>query len=99
MRLWVDLIEINEKERQAVETELKQLLVTPSELSDIEASARFFEDEDDLHIHSFFIIKITMNILVIRRLLSLFVMAVYIHYGIVICRIFVYIVYVQEVKS
>ncbi len=37
-----------------METELKQLLVNPSELSDIEASARFFEDEDDLHIHSFF---------------------------------------------
>ncbi|MGP1956548.1 MAG: magnesium/cobalt transporter CorA [Arsenophonus sp. NC-PE1-MAG3] len=52
--VWVDLMEPNEKERQAVETELKQLLVTPSELTDIEASARFFEDEDGLHIHSFF---------------------------------------------
>jgi len=52
--VWIDLMEPDEKERQTVQTELKQLLVTPSELSDIEASARFFEDEDGLHIHSFF---------------------------------------------
>ncbi|WGO83754.1 magnesium/cobalt transporter CorA [Arsenophonus apicola] len=52
--VWVDLMEPDEKERQTVQTELKQLLVTPSELTDIEASARFFEDEDGLHIHSFF---------------------------------------------
>ncbi|MDT9587077.1 MAG: magnesium/cobalt transporter CorA [Candidatus Arsenophonus melophagi] len=52
--IWVDLMEPNEQERQIVRTELKQLLVTPSELTDIEASARFFEDEDGLHIHSFF---------------------------------------------
>nr|BET44914.1 MAG: magnesium/cobalt transporter CorA [Candidatus Aschnera chinzeii] len=52
--IWIDLIELNEQERNTVQTELKQLLVTPSELSDIEASARFFEDHDGLHIHSFF---------------------------------------------
>lgn len=52
--VWVDLMAPDEKERQTVQTELKQLLVTPSELTDIEASARFFEDEDGLHIHSFF---------------------------------------------
>lgn len=52
--VWIDLMEPDEKERQTVQAELKQLLVTPSELTDIEASARFFEDEDGLHIHSFF---------------------------------------------
>ncbi|HGJ5884804.1 magnesium/cobalt transporter CorA [Arsenophonus sp.] len=52
--VWVDLMKPDEQERQTVQTELKQLLVTPSELTDIEASARFFEDEDGLHIHSFF---------------------------------------------
>ncbi|AMA65149.1 Magnesium transport protein CorA [Candidatus Arsenophonus lipoptenae] len=52
--IWIDLMELDEKERQKVQTELKQLLVTPSELTDIEASARFFEDEYGLHIHSFF---------------------------------------------
>ncbi|VEA79762.1 magnesium and cobalt transport protein [Salmonella enterica subsp. arizonae] len=31
-----------------------QSLATRPELEDIEASARFFEDEDGLHIHSFF---------------------------------------------
>nr|MDQ6119758.1 hypothetical protein [Klebsiella pneumoniae subsp. pneumoniae] len=30
---------------------------TRPELEDIEASARFFEDEDGLHIHSFFFLK------------------------------------------
>lgn len=39
--VWVDLMEPDEKERETVQTELKQLLVTPSELTDIEASARF----------------------------------------------------------
>ena len=34
--------------------ELGQSLATRPELEDIEASARFFEDDDGLHIHSFF---------------------------------------------
>lgn len=52
--LWVDLIEPNEEERDRVQLELGQELATRPELEDIEASARFFEDEDGLHIHSFF---------------------------------------------
>ncbi|PSV26143.1 MULTISPECIES: magnesium/cobalt transporter CorA [unclassified Photobacterium] len=52
--LWVDLIEPNEEERDRVQIELGQELATRPELEDIEASARFFEDEDGLHIHSFF---------------------------------------------
>ncbi|EAR57365.1 magnesium and cobalt transport protein [Photobacterium sp. SKA34] len=52
--LWVDLIEPNEEERVRVQLELGQELATRPELEDIEASARFFEDEDGLHIHSFF---------------------------------------------
>ncbi len=40
--------------RSRVQTELGQNLATRPELEDIEASARFFEDEDGLHIHSFF---------------------------------------------
>lgn len=52
--VWVDLIEPEENERQRVQTELGQVLATRPELEDIEASARFFEDEDGLHIHSFF---------------------------------------------
>ncbi len=52
--VWVDLIEPEEGERNRVQSELGQSLATRPELEDIEASARFFEDEDGLHIHSFF---------------------------------------------
>ncbi|BEN13720.1 magnesium transport protein CorA [Serratia marcescens] len=52
--LWVDLVEPEEGERERVQNELGQSLATRPELDDIEASARFFEDEDGLHIHSFF---------------------------------------------
>ncbi|MEG3128894.1 magnesium/cobalt transporter CorA [Pantoea cypripedii] len=52
--VWVDLIEPDEVERDLVQSELGQSLATRPELEDIEASARFFEDEDGLHIHSFF---------------------------------------------
>ena len=52
--LWVDLVEPEEGERERVQNELGQSLATRPELDDIEASARFFEDDDGLHIHSFF---------------------------------------------
>ncbi|MGL9773687.1 MAG: magnesium/cobalt transporter CorA [Sodalis sp. (in: enterobacteria)] len=52
--VWVDLIEPGDDERKRVQHELGQSLATRLELEDIEASARFFEDEDGLHIHSFF---------------------------------------------
>lgn len=52
--VWVDLIEPGDDEREQVQHELGQSLATRLELEDIEASARFFEDEDGLHIHSFF---------------------------------------------
>lgn len=52
--LWLDLIEPNEQERELLTTRLGQELAERPELHDIEASARFFEDEDGLHIHSLF---------------------------------------------
>ena len=52
--VWIDLIEPEEQEREYVQEQLGQSLATRPELEDIEASARFFEDEDGLHIHSFF---------------------------------------------
>ncbi|WP_313449563.1 magnesium/cobalt transporter CorA [Pseudescherichia sp.] len=52
--VWVDLVEPDDDERNRVQTDLGQSLATRPELEDIEASARFFEDEDGLHIHSFF---------------------------------------------
>ncbi|MBS0849918.1 magnesium/cobalt transporter CorA [Citrobacter sp. JGM124] len=57
--LWVDLVEPEETERERVQTELGQSLATRPELEDIESSARFFEDEDGLHIHSFFFFEDT----------------------------------------
>ena len=51
--VWVDLVEPDDDERLRVQSELGQSLATRPELEDIEASARFFEDEDGLHIHSF----------------------------------------------
>lgn len=52
--LWVDLVEPDDSDRELVREELGQSLATSPELDDIEASARFFEDEDGLHIHSLF---------------------------------------------
>lgn len=52
--VWVDLVEPEDEERELVQNRLGQSLATRPELEDIEASARFFEDEDGLHIHSFF---------------------------------------------
>ncbi|MGL9769402.1 MAG: magnesium/cobalt transporter CorA [Sodalis sp. (in: enterobacteria)] len=52
--VWVDLIDPGDGERERVQHELGQSLATRLELEDIEASARFFEDEDGLHVHSFF---------------------------------------------
>ncbi len=52
--LWIDLMEPGDHERERVHLELGQELATRPELDDIEASARFFEDDDGLHVHSFF---------------------------------------------
>lgn len=52
--VWIDLIEPSEEEREVLQEGLEQNLASFLELEDIEASARFFEDEDGLHLHSFF---------------------------------------------
>ncbi|WWO99396.1 MAG: magnesium/cobalt transporter CorA [Candidatus Dasytiphilus stammeri] len=52
--IWVDLMEPEFKEREKIQKILGQSLATSPDLEDIEASARFFEDEHGLHIHSFF---------------------------------------------
>ncbi len=52
--VWIDLVEPDDDERLRVQSELGQSPATRPELEDIEASARFFEDDDGLHIHSFF---------------------------------------------
>lgn len=52
--IWLDLLEPTGEEREMLQEGLGQSLASFLELEDIEASARFFEDEDGLHLHSFF---------------------------------------------
>ncbi|KGQ30783.1 magnesium transporter CorA [Gallibacterium genomosp. 2] len=52
--IWIDLLEPTAEEREMLQKGLGQSLASYLELEDIEASARFFEDEDGLHLHSFF---------------------------------------------
>lgn len=52
--IWIDLIDPSDEERGVLEHRLDQTLAEEHELEDLEASARFFEDEDGLHLHSFF---------------------------------------------
>ncbi|PHI40284.1 magnesium and cobalt transport protein CorA [Actinobacillus succinogenes] len=52
--IWLDLLEPTLAEREELQEGLGQSLASFLELEDIEASARFFEDEDGLHLHSFF---------------------------------------------
>jgi len=53
--LWVDMVDPSEEERAWVETAYQFELPEEEEINDIEASARFYEDEDGSHIHSFFL--------------------------------------------
>lgn len=52
--IWIDLIDPTDDERSVLKLGLDQTLAEEHELEDLEASARFFEDEDGLHLHSFF---------------------------------------------
>jgi magnesium transporter len=52
--IWVDLLDPTDEERMVLERRLDQTLAEEHELEDLESSARFFEDEDGLHLHSFF---------------------------------------------
>ncbi len=52
--IWIDLLEPTHEERDILQESLGQSLASRWELEDIEASARFFEDEDGLHLHSYF---------------------------------------------
>ncbi|MFC6276595.1 magnesium/cobalt transporter CorA [Psittacicella hinzii] len=52
--IWIDLIDASENDRHFIEQTLNINFASKLELEDIEASARFFEDEYGLHLHSFF---------------------------------------------
>ena len=55
---WIDLVKPTDEERQRVEASYRQHLPEPHEVEEIEASARFFEDDAGLHLHSYFFHKI-----------------------------------------
>lgn len=52
--VWIDLVEPEEHERGQLQHTLGQNLASRPNLEEIEATARFFEDNDGLHIHSLF---------------------------------------------
>ena len=76
--IWLDLLEPTGEEREMLQEGLGQSLASFLELEDIEASARFFEDEDGLHLHSFFYCEDEEKLRRPRKCgVLLFVMAVY----------------------
>lgn len=52
--VWIDLIEASEEDREFIEQNININFAHKLDLDDIESSARFFEDKEGLHIHSFF---------------------------------------------
>jgi len=53
--IWIDLTNPDETERQRVRAMYQQQLPAVEEMEEIEASARSYEDENGLHIHSLFL--------------------------------------------
>ncbi len=53
--VWIDLVNPTSEELALVENHFECELPEQAEIKDIEASARFYEDEDGLHVHSFFL--------------------------------------------
>ncbi len=53
--IWIDMVDPTPEEVSWVETTYQFELPEKAEMKDIEASARFYEDEDGIHVHSFFL--------------------------------------------
>lgn len=53
--VWIDLYRPSDEERDRIETLYRQDFPEPDEVEEIEASARFFEDEVGLHLNSYFL--------------------------------------------
>lgn len=53
--VWLDLVSPSEEERTFIADQFGIDLPEPGEIEEIEATSRFYEDEDGLHIHSYFI--------------------------------------------
>ncbi|MDN5848666.1 MAG: magnesium/cobalt transporter CorA [Nitrococcus sp.] len=53
--VWIDLTDPNDTEREQVEALYRQDLPDVEDVEEIEASARYYEDQDGLHVHSLFL--------------------------------------------
>lgn len=53
--LWIDLTDPSDDEREQVEALYRQDLPDADDVEEIEASARYYEDQDGLHVHSLFL--------------------------------------------
>lgn len=53
--LWIDLTDPSDDEREQVEAFYRQDLPDVEDVEEIEASARYYEDQDGLHVHSLFL--------------------------------------------
>lgn len=54
--IWVDLLAPTKAQRQLIGQHFGLELPDPSELTDLEASARFYVEQDEIHIHSDFLL-------------------------------------------
>lgn len=53
--IWIDLTDPSDDEREQVEALYRQDLPDVEDVEEIEASARYYEDQDGLHVHSLFL--------------------------------------------
>ncbi|WP_440996509.1 magnesium/cobalt transporter CorA [Arhodomonas sp. SL1] len=53
--MWIDLVDPDDGERAQVERLYRQELPDVEDVEEIEASARYYEDQDGLHVHSLFL--------------------------------------------
>ncbi|MDD5181387.1 MAG: magnesium/cobalt transporter CorA [Gallionellaceae bacterium] len=54
--IWIDIVAPNEEDRAWVELNYHRILPKPEHLRDIEASARFYDGNDELHLRSDFLL-------------------------------------------
>ena len=54
--IWIDVVAPNDEERKWIEQAYHLILLKPEQLRDIEASARFYEYNDELHLCSDFLL-------------------------------------------
>ena len=54
--IWIDLLAPNKAQRQLIGQHYGLELPDPQELTDLEASARFYVEQDEIHIHSDFLL-------------------------------------------